>query len=80
MTKQGLCTLGPEYIPKAERLRSLLGVRKHGDAVRAVIDAVLEDADEAGITELPRRAIGIKPFTARKKKKAPRSSAEPENN
>ena len=69
MTATGRLHLGDDYIAKTERLRELMGMRKGSDAVRALIDEVLEDAEEMKVNEIPRRAIGIKPFARRRRPK-----------
>lgn len=68
MHKGGKLHLGEDYIERTHRLRELLGARKDTDAVRQIIDAVLDDAEEMGITNIPRRAVGIKAIQAKRKK------------
>jgi len=60
MQKDGGMHLGIEYTEKCEQLASLLGMKKDNDAVRAVIDCVLEDAEAIGAEKIARRQIGIK--------------------
>jgi hypothetical protein len=58
--------LGPGYREKVARLQSMIGATTGADAVRTVVDAILEDSDARQLETVPRRALGIKPFSTKR--------------
>lgn len=60
MDKQGKVSVGIAYEAKCDRIQELVGGRNHNDALRILIDSVVEDADVNGVKTVPRRNLGIK--------------------
>lgn len=59
MTKDGKLNIGPAYCPQFNELAQLTG-KKDTETVRQIVENILFDAKQKGLTSVPIQTIGIK--------------------